>query len=130
MKCSNCAAIGRSARRIGKPRHRVAAAVTGLGVATLAGTILTIVRFGSFILPMLVGYLVGQSVKRAAHRQSHTPIKVIAAVSTLVGLILGPIVVQLFYGVPLVGGLVPGVVREQAFSLLIAAVFAVISVGR
>lgn len=132
MKCPNCAAVPRRATRIGKTRHKVAACAAGLAVATGAGAILVLVPFGSFILPIFVGYAVGQSVVRAAHRQSHAPIKVIAVVTTVLGLVLGPILVELFQGIPpeFIVALLPAVIRSQAVSILIAAVFAFVSVGR
>jgi hypothetical protein len=102
MKCPDCA---RQPLRVryGKPRHYLAAAAAGLAVATAAGALVGLIRFGIFV-SFLVGLGVGEVVYRASGRQSRPGFRVIAALVTVIGMSLG----MLIMGTPAVAMLSVG----------------------
>ena len=77
QKCPRCARQPRRARALGKPVHYVRAVAAGLGVALAGGVVTNLLLaqlpFGGFILPALLGFLVGRAVGWGAARQSQQP---------------------------------------------------------
>lgn len=109
---------------MGKPRHFAAAAAAGLGAATVLGAAMVLLRLGfvGLIFPLLSGFLIGEAVLRAASRQGTRPFVVIAVVTTVVGLVVGGMLV----GVPARVALFPG----RLLGLVIAAAVAGFRVAR
>jgi hypothetical protein len=95
MKCPRCAQMPKSALRMGKPRHYVLAAAVGLGVAAVFGVAASFFSYFGFglLLGIVIGFVNGAAISRAASGLSHTPIRVIAFVTTAVGLMAGPLLV-------------------------------------
>lgn len=98
MKCPTCAQLPRSALRIGRPKHYLAAGIGGFVLATLIGAALPFLRVGLFgvFLPALVGILIGTVVSRAARGLSSRVFMIVGAAVTVAGLVVGPLLV----GVP------------------------------
>jgi hypothetical protein len=94
MKCPDCARTPLRVR-VGKPRHYVLAIAGGLGTAAVASALISLLRFGlfGFFLPILIGAGVGEVVRRASGRRGERVFQWIAAVTTVMGLGLGAIVV-------------------------------------
>ena len=80
---------------MGKPRHYVLASAVGLGVAAVFGVAASFFSyFGlGLLLGIVIGFVNGAAISRAASRLSHTPIRVIAFVTTAAGLMAGPLLV-------------------------------------
>lgn len=80
---------------MGKPRHYVLAAAVGLGVAAVFGVAASLLSFFGFglLIGILIGFVNGAAISRAASGLSHTPIRVIAFFTTAAGLMSGPLLV-------------------------------------
>lgn len=64
------------------------AALAGLGVSFTAGLVLFTIRISSFIIAIVAGLLIGEAVRRGARGNRGPTFAAIAAVSTLVGLLI------------------------------------------
>jgi hypothetical protein len=106
IKCKDCARMPRSARVMLKPQKLVLAALAGLGTALAIGFAYYFIlgAIGFFFLFIFVasgiGYLVGEAVSRVSGRFHGWQTAVTAAVATIVGFLLPPLIVGfLSYGV-------------------------------
>lgn len=124
MKCRSCARLPRAAVRGGSPRQYLVAGACGLAAAAALGAIFTVARTGllGIVMPLLVGFLVGEVVSRTGSRRGGTGFQAIAGVVTVVGFLAGAAAV----------GVHPmAVVTSPALiGLLIAAAVAAFRVGR
>jgi lysylphosphatidylglycerol synthetase-like protein (DUF2156 family) len=86
QKCPRCARQSRRAK--GNPEPLLLARAFGVGVAVsaLGGILLVAVPFAGLLLALALGFVVGESVRRAARRRTHTWLGVAAAAAVLVGL--------------------------------------------
>jgi len=90
IKCPQCARpVGRTRAR-GKPRDHVLALAVGVAGAVAGGLflgeLLRWLSFGSFILTLGYGYLMGEAISRAARRNVGLFYQVVGGLSTLAGL--------------------------------------------
>ncbi len=112
QKCPGCAKQSRQAKGTPPPSQVAVAFGAGLAVAVAGAFLLLQIPFAGLLLTAAYGYLVGETVRRAARRRAHPQLGVAAAAAVVVGLgavvsLLGSVPVQprwlLFY---LVGGVV------------------------
>jgi hypothetical protein len=80
---------------MGKPRHYLLGAAVGLGIATVFGVAAAFFTYFGFglLVGIVIGFVNGAAISRAASGLSHTPIRVIAFVTTGLGLMVGPLLV-------------------------------------
>lgn len=89
MKCAECSRLSRGQIRRGKPEQYIAAAAAGIGTALVGGfaatVLLSVLPFGSIILGVGLGYLIGTVVKKGAKGNRGGAFVWIAAGSGLLG---------------------------------------------
>lgn len=97
MKCSDCARLPRRARRAAHPRFYVAAALVAFVLAGLIGGALTLMDLGllGFLMPVLVGYAIGEAVRKVTKGAGQTAMRLLVGASVVLGLITGPLVIGL-----------------------------------
>jgi len=88
VKCRECAAPSKGMIRQGKPSQYVGAAAAGLGASILGGVIVNIIAWRSIILSLLLGYLIGEAVRRGAQGNRGPVFMGIAGISTFIGLVI------------------------------------------
>ncbi len=89
MKCAECSKLSRGQIRRGKPEQYVTAAAAGIGTALVGGFIaailLEVLPFGTIILGVGLGFLIGTVVKKGAKGNRGGGFMWIAAGSGLLG---------------------------------------------
>jgi hypothetical protein len=88
-KCRECARPAKSELGYVKPKQYAFAALAGLGAGILGGLALGQVHFGSLLLMVLFGLLVGEATRRGAGGHRTTPIAAIAGASAGLGALAG-----------------------------------------
>lgn len=98
-RCRECARLRRLPTFALSPEYYLRALGAMLGAAivggVLAGLLRSIIPFGGILIPLGLGYLVGEAVALATNRKRATPLKIIAGVGVVVALALQPLVVLL-----------------------------------
>jgi hypothetical protein len=83
--------------RQGKPSQYIGAALAGLAASVIGGFILSMGFRGSILISLVFGLLVGEAVRRGARGNRGPAFMAIAAVTTLLGLLI------VGYGLSLMG---------------------------
>jgi hypothetical protein len=81
-RCCECAQLRRLPTFVLSPEYYARALAAMLGTAVvgglLAGLLSRMIPFGAILIPLGLGYLVGEAVARATNRKRATPLKLIA----------------------------------------------------
>jgi hypothetical protein len=88
QKCPRCARQSGRAKGTPDPVLLARGFGAGLAVALAGGFLLTILPFGTLLLSLALGFLVGLAVNRAARRRTHPRLGVVAAAAVVVGVAL------------------------------------------
>ncbi len=139
-RCRECAKLRRLPTFVLSPEYYARGIAAMLGAALvggiLAGLIGRMIPFGAILIPLGLGYLVGEAVARATNRKRATPLKIIAGVGVVLAYGFQPLLVLLTPGaygaasvLPLVLGTILGLVANP-FGLLFLAVGIYVAVSR
>jgi hypothetical protein len=108
-----------------------------VGGGLLAGLLRAVIPFGGILIPLGLGYLIGEAISRATNRKRGTPLRVLAGLGVVLALALQPLVLLLRApGLDALASFVPLILASgvgifaNPFSLLGVALGIVIAVNR
>lgn len=140
-RCRECARLRRLPTFVMSPAHYARGLAAMLGAAVvgglLAGLLGRMIPFGAILIPVGLGYLVGEAVARATNRKRATPLKLFAGLGVVLAYAFQPLVLLLqspgAYGVasvlPVVLATFLGLVANP-FGLLFLALGVYVAVSR
>ena len=88
IKCRECAAPTRGMVRQGKPSQYIGAALAGLGASLVGWLILGFTIRGSLLVNIVLGYLIGEAVRRGARGNRGPAFMAIASITALFGVLV------------------------------------------
>ncbi len=89
-RCRDCAQLRRNPIYVVSPAYYLRATAAGLAVALICGVIVPFIPFFSLFGLLLLGWVTGAAVARAANYKRGTGLAVVAAATTVVGALAGP----------------------------------------
>jgi len=94
-RCRECAQLKRLPTYMLSPgdyvRAIVAMLVAAVGGGLIAGYLSAVIPFGGILIPIGLGFVIGEAVALATNRKRATPLKVIAAIGVLLAFPLQPL---------------------------------------